>query len=568
MGAPVLLAVDEDAGDLREIEQELRDRYDRHYLVRCTQSASEARAWLAEWAAAGQDVALILAAQELSEMSGSEFMNEARHLHPQTKRALLLDWGSFGDPATGDAIFTSMSHGWIEHYVVRPSAPPDESFHSTISGLLLDWAETRRLFPFTIHVVGESWTGRAYELRNILGRCAMPHTFCLADSDEGKALVAATGIQPRLPMMVLPNGKILQNPSNLEIALETGTSVTPERSEFDLIIVGAGPAGLSAAVYGASEGFHTLVIDYGGIGGQATSSTLIRNYLGFPRGVSGRQLAQRAYEQSWVFGAEFAFMQRASDLRRETEGVSVALADFGRVSAAAVLLATGATYRRLGVPGLEALKGAGVFYGGPSSEAPAMAGRNVYVLGGANSAGQAALHLARQAHQVTLLLRGESLPTGMSTYLVKEVEATPNISVRLRTQVVDGGGDGWLEHLVLHDRSTGRQETVDAGGLFVMIGAHPYTGWLPREMQRDPQGFLLTGTDLVRDQSWPLQRAPYLLETSMPGVFAAGDVRHGAGRRVASAVGEGAVAIQMLHQLFTAEQRQPRGRSRESLTAY
>jgi thioredoxin reductase (NADPH) len=315
-----------------------------------------------------------------------------------------------------------------------------------------------------------------------------------------------------------------------------------------VIIVGAGPAGLSAAVYGASEGFHTLVVDDGGIGGQATSSSLIRNYLGFPRGVSGRQLATRAYEQSWVFGAEFAFMQRASDLRRETDGVSIALADFGRVHAPALLLATGASYRRLGVPNLEALNGAGVFYGGPTSEAPVMAGREVYVLGGANSAGQAALHLARHARHVTLLVRAESLEAGMSSYLVHEAAATPNVSVRLRTSVVDGGGDGWLEHLVLQDRSTGRQETVDAGGLFVMIGAHPRTEWLPPELQRHTSGFLLTGTDLVRDHTWPLERAPYLLETSMPGVFVAGDVRATSVKRVASAVGEGALAVTLVHR--------------------
>jgi thioredoxin reductase (NADPH) len=298
------------------------------------------------------------------------------------------------------------------------------------------------------------------------------------------------------------------------------------------------------------------VIDEGGLGGQATSSPLIRNYLGFPRGISGRRLAQQAYEQAWVFGAKFAFMQRVTDLRRDGNRLSLALSDGNTVRAAAVLLAVGASYRRLGVPALEALNGAGVFYGGPASEAPGMVGQDVYVLGGANSAGQAALHLARYARRVTVVIRAQSLGDGMSHYLVRQLEATPNVQVRLATEVVDGGGDSRLEHLVLRATSEGTEETVEAGGLFVMIGARPHTEWLPSEVARDDQGFLLTGTDLG-DSSWPLERSPLLLETSMPGVFAAGDVRHGSVKRVASAVGEGSVAIQLLHQLFEREGRQP-----------
>ena len=565
MNGPVLLAVEEDAEALREVTHELRDRYGRHYRVRGTRSALEAVEWLSDLAAAGDDVALILADPWLSDMTGTRLLDQARHLHPQAKRGLLIDWGEFGDRATGEAIFDSIAHGRIDHYVHRPSAPPDELFHSTISSLLLDWAEARRTFPFTVHVVGESWTGRAHELREVLGRCALPHTFSLADSTVGQAWVAAAGQHPRLPLIVLPNGRILQDPSNADIAIATGTSVSPERMDFDLVIVGAGPAGLSAAVYGASEGFRTLVVDEGGIGGQATSSSLIRNYLAFPRGVSGRRLAQRAYEQAWIFGADFALMQRVTDLQSEPDGLSVCLSDFGRVRARAIVLATGASYRRLGLRKLEALNGAGVFYGSPSSEAAAMAGREVYVLGGANSAGQAALYLARYAEHVHLIARAASLEAGMSHYLIKEIEATSNVSVRLRTEIVDGGGDGWLEHLVLHDRSQGQTTTVDAGGLFIMIGAHPRTDWLPPEVDRDAKGFVVTGTELAPDRSWPLERRPFLLETSMPGVFAVGDVRHGAGRRVASAVGEGAVAIQLLHQLFASDQRQPRGRTREPL---
>jgi thioredoxin reductase (NADPH) len=406
--------------------------------------------------------------------------------------------------------------------------------------------------PYTVHIVGESWSGRAYELRNVLGRCAVPHSFCLADSDQGRTLLAEAGERKPLPIVILPDGRVLTNPSDAELAEAAGSTVNPEQTDFDLVIVGAGPAGLSAAVYGASEGFSTLVVDEGGIGGQATSSSLIRNYLGFPRGVSGRRLAQRAYEQAWVFGANFAFMHRATDLRREDGSLLVTLSNGDRVRARAVLLAMGAAYRRLDVAALEALNGAGVFYGGPTSEAPAMAGRDVYVLGGANSAGQAALYLARYAKRVTLVVRARSLDVGMSHYLVHEVEATPGLEVRLGTEIVGGGGDGWLEHLVLRDRADGNEETVNADGLFLMIGANPHTEWLPPQIDRDEQGFLLVGED-VGDRTWPLARRPFLLETSMPGVLAAGDVRHGSVKRVASAVGEGSVAIQLLHELLRAD---------------
>jgi thioredoxin reductase (NADPH) len=560
---PVLVAVEDDADALRDIERELRDRYARHYGVVCMRSPHEARARLEDLAAAGDEVALVLAGQQLSGTTGSELLDETRHLHPHAKRGLLISWGDWGDRATGEAIFDSIANGRIDHYVVRPSASPDELFHQAISSLLLEWAEAQHVSPNTIYVVGESWSGRAFELRELLGRCAIPHSFCLADSNDGRAFLAEAGKGTELPIVILPDGTVLTDPSNAELAKASGSPVSPERMDFDLLIVGAGPAGLSAAVYGASEGFGTLVADEGGLGGQATSSSLIRNYLGFPRGVSGRRLAQQAYEQAWVFGAKFVFMQKVTDLRSEPEGLSVTLSDFGQVRARAVLLATGASYRRLGVPALEALSGAGVFYSGAVAAAPAMTGRDVYVLGGANSAGQAALHLARYARRVTLLVRAQSLGAGMSHYLVRQVEAEPKLQVRLGTEIAGGGGDGWLEQLVLRDRADGSEETVDADVLFLMIGARPHTEWLPPEVDRDAEGFVLTGTDLRDDSDWPLDRSPFLLETSMPGVFAAGDARHGSVKRVASAVGEGAVAIQLLHRLFEADRLHPRGRPKE-----
>jgi thioredoxin reductase (NADPH) len=560
---PVLVAVDQDAGALRDVERELCDRYARHYRVMCLRSPGEALARLEALAAEDAQVALILAGQWLSGTTGSDLLDRARHLHPHARRGLLMEWDGLGDRATGGAVFDSIAHGWIDHYVVRPSEPSDEVFHQTISSLLLDWAEAQRASPHTIHVVGEAWSGRAYELRHLLGRCAFQHSFCLAGSSDARALVAEVPEGAKLPIVVYPDGTLLSDPSNADLARAAGSPVHPERMQFDLVVVGAGPAGLSAAVYGASEGFSTLVVDEGGLGGQATSSPLIRNYLGFPRGVSGRRLALQAYEQAWVFGANFAFMQRATGLRRGRNGIFVTLSDSGRLRTRAVLLATGVSYRRLGVPEIEALNGAGVFYGGPASEAPAVTGQEVYVLGGANSAGQAALHLARYARRVTLVVRARSLAAGMSHYLVRQVKAAPNVQVRLGTEIVGGGGDGWLEHLVLSDRLGGGEETVAADALFLMIGGHPHTEWLPPEIERDDRGFILTGTDLRGDRTWPLARSPFLLETSMPGVFAAGDVRHGSAKRVASAVGEGSVAVQLLHSLFAAGRLHPRGRPKE-----
>jgi thioredoxin reductase (NADPH) len=362
MGQPVLLAIDEDESLLGDIERELNDRYARHYQVVCVRSPAEARAHLTDFAASGVEVALVLAARSATDVPASELLAEVRHVHPRAKRALVVAFGDWGQKAVGDEIFEGVADGRFDHYVLRPGESPDELFHQTISSMLLEWWDANRA-PHMVHIVGESWTGRAYELREALKQCAMVHNFCLADSDEGRALVAAAPAGAELPLIVFPNGIVLENPSNAEVAVAAGGAVNPGRVEFDVIIVGAGPAGLSAAVYGASEGFRTLVVDKGGIGGQATSSSLIRNYLGFPRGISGRQLALSAYNQAWVFGAEFVFMQAVTGLARDGDQLVVTLADSGPVRCTAVILATGARYRRLDVPSLEPLIGAGVFYG-------------------------------------------------------------------------------------------------------------------------------------------------------------------------------------------------------------
>jgi thioredoxin reductase (NADPH) len=567
MPDPILLAVEEDAAALADIERELRDRYARSYRIICTRSPDEALRQLTQLAEADEEVALVLAAQWLSGTTGSELLERVGQLHSHAKRGLLVPWRAWADRPTAEAIFDSMSLGRIDYYLLRPAGPADELFHHAVSSFLLEWAKDRRIAPHTIHVVGESWTGRAYELRDILHRCAIPHAFSLADTSKGRELLAKVDGEARLPLVALPDGKILSDPTDLEIAEATGTSIDPEHGEFDVAVVGAGPAGLSAAVYGASEGLRTVVIDQGGIGGQATSSALIRNYLGFPRGVSGRTLAEQAYEQAWVFRASFAFMQGVSGLHGESDHLVLSLADNRRVTARAVILATGATYRRLAVPALESLSGAGVFYGGSAGEAPAMTEKDAYIVGGANSAGQAALHLARYARRVTLVVRAQSLGAGMSHYLCEEVNATANIEVRTGTTVVGGGGDGHLEHLVLREGATGAEERVSADGLFILIGAHPNTDWLPDEIARDSKGFVFTGEAIPTDFDWPLERPPLALETSMPGVFAAGDVRLGSVKRVASAVGEGSVAIQLVQGLVEPKPVKSRRGDKESARA-
>jgi thioredoxin reductase (NADPH) len=355
-------------------------------------------------------------------------------------------------------------------------------------------------------------------------------------------------------VVILYDGQVLEDPSNSELVDAFGINRELDRRSFDLVIVGAGPAGLAAAVYGASEGLSTLIVEREAIGGQAGTSSLIRNYLGFPWGVGGAELAKRATEQAWWFGAVFRFMREATSLRPKGRELSVTLSDGTEVTGRAVVLATGVSYRRLGVASLEELVGAGVFYGAAVTEAKAMTGQEVYVVGGANSAGQAATHLSEYASHVTLVVRGRSLTTSMSDYLIKEIEAAQNIDVRFGTCVVDGGGEGRLEHLVLKDLDSGHTETVGAAALFILIGAEPHTGWLPEEIVRDQQGYVVTGPDLLQDggppRGWPLGRHPLPMETSVPGVFAAGDVRHGSVKRVASAVGAGAITVQSVHEHF------------------
>jgi thioredoxin reductase (NADPH) len=553
---PVLLAVDDDPNTLGRIEHELRQRYGSYYRVACEDSPEAGMRTLQDLRAADKDVAVVLADQWMPGMTGVEFLTHARPLYPGAKRALLFERGN---RTTREPILQAMALGQIDYYVPKPERPPDEEFHRSIAQFLEEWARDYRPASVAVRLVGEPWSARSHELRDVLSRSGIPHAFSSADSKEGRELLARVDkTLARLPVVIVFDRLVLADPDNAEIvdAFELispfGLNTLSDVRDFDLVIIGAGPAGLAAAVYGSSEGLRTVVVERETFGGQAGTSSLIRNYLGFSRGVSGSELAWQAYQQAWLFGASFRLARHTIALHHGSEQLVVSLSDGTEVAGRAAIIATGASYRRLGVPSLEALQGAGVFYGAAVAQAQGMKDQEVYVVGGGNSAGQAARHLSKHAKHVTLLVLGESLAADMSQYLIEEIEATENIQVRLNTQVIDGGGQGRLEHLVLKDRASGLTQTFSAAALFVLIGARPHTGWLPEEVMRDERGYIITGNDLLRGGSppegWPLERQPMLLETSVPGVFAAGDVRRGSVKRVASAVGEGSIAIQMVHE--------------------
>lgn len=551
----MLVAVDDDPDALARVEDELRRRYESDYTVVCERSPTAA---LEALRTARDDVAVVLADQWMPEMSGTELLAQVGELHPHAKRGLLVEWGAWGDRPTADAIHGAMARGEIDYYVLKPWRSPDELFHRTLGEFIHEWSRTQVARPKEIVVVADSWAPRTHEVTTLLTRNGVPHVFHPSDSSEGRELLGRTGTDTRAgPVVILLDGRVLVNPSNVELAGSYGVSTKLEdERDFDVVVIGAGPSGLSAAVYASSEGLRTLVVEREAIGGQAGSSSWIRNYLGFSRGVTGAELAQRAYQQAWVFGTTFVLMRDVVSLRSQGHEHVVTLSDDAEAVARAVILASGVSYRRLGIPSLEALVGAGVFYGASTSEAHALGGERVYVVGGGNSAGQAALHLARHAAEVTILVRGPSLAETMSQYLFDEIDAAGNVHVETNREVVDGGGErrlGWLE---IKDRSTDETARVPAAGLFVLIGAMPHTAWLPESIARDRWGYVVTGGDIESDATaatrWTLERKPLMFETTLPGVFSVGDVRHRSVKRVASAVGEGSVSIQQVHQHLSA----------------
>jgi thioredoxin reductase (NADPH) len=544
---PVLLLVhDPRARDC--VEAELRKRYAADYQVITTGSVQESLGVLGRLRDDQRQVSLVLADQRLPEGTGTELLARVRQLHPAARRVLLITWA---DQTIAAPILRATVLGDIDAYVVKPGTPPDEHFHRFVTEQLDEWGRSNLPGLQAVRVVGEEWAPRSHELRELLGRNGIPFGFYPADSPEGQHLLQQAGAAGKaLPAVALFDGRILADPSNAEVGEALGVQTKPGGS-YDVTVIGAGPAGLAAAVYGASEGLSTLVLEPEAIGGQAGTSSLIRNYLGFPTGVSGGDLAVRAYTQAWNFGAEYVYGNPATGLRPEGSELVVTVADGSEVRSRAVVIATGMAYRRLGIPALDALTGAGVFYGAAASEARAMKDSEVFVVGGANSAGQAAVHLARYAAQVTVLVRGRSLADSMSEYLIQAIESAPNIAVRYGVAVTGGTGQSRLEGLTLTDLESGAAETVNAVALFVLIGAEPRTQWLPDAVRRDQSGFVVTGTDLLQggqpDEQWPLRRLPMFLESSLPGVFAVGDVRHGSVKRVAAAVGEGSIAIRLVH---------------------
>ena len=530
---PLIMAVDEDPEALHRITAELQ-RYAQDYEIICGPSPEGAVAQLEQLRSKEAAVAIVFAARGTQELKGEEFLARVHELHPHAKRALLIPWGGWADEETADAIRTAMALGHIDYYALKPWSTPDELFHRLVSEFLHEWRRQNAPGRREITVVADPWSPRGYELRNLLARNGVPHAFHHCESNEGKELLQGCGQEGAdVPVVLLPDGSALVDPEAADIARH-GAGMRTELGDegaFDVVIVGAGPAGLAAAVYASSEGLRALVVERESIGGQAGASTRIRNYLGFSRGLSGAELAQRAYQQAWVFGATFLLTREVTGLSTRAGMHVVSLDGGSEVEAASVVLAMGVSYRRLGIQGLEELEGSGVFYGASPSEARQYTGESVFVVGGANSAGQAAIHLARYAGKVSLLVRGASLSASMSQYLVDEIEGKDNIDVLLSTEVVDVAGDGQLERLVL--RTGDDLFEAPAKGLFILIGAEPRTEWLPEELERDERGFVVTGSDYA---------------TTVPGVYAIGDVRAGSVKRVASAVGEGSVVIQHVHR--------------------
>ena len=548
-GKPVILAVDDDPLALDRVVDELGRRYGRDYEVIGESSADRALDRIQSLARGGERVALVLADQWLREphVTGESLLGRTRQCHPGAKRALLVDWGAWGDDATEQAIVRAMATGLIDYYVVKPWRSPDESFHRAITDFLQEWMSG--VGPQEIAVVGEPWAPGSHAIRRLLERNGMAHVFHAADSDHGKLLLAECGLDETcLPVVQMFDGRVLVDPSPAEVMRACGIDTTvAEGAEFDVVVIGAGPGGLAAAVYATSEGLSTLVVERESVGGQAGSSSLIRNYLGFSRGISGAELAMRAHQQAWAFGARFLRMREAVDVRVAERGPhTVVISDGTEVRAAAVVLATGVTYRTLPLPELAALTGAGVFYGASRWEASALAGQDVFIVGAGNSAGQAAIHLAKHAREVTMLCRGADLSATMSSYLRDQIRTTPNIGVRLRHEVVGGGGGTRLERLEIRNNETQDVSTVPAAALFILAGAAPRTNWLPEIIERDDSGYLITGGLGARS-----------LETSVPGVFAVGDVRAGAPKRVAAAVGEGSVVIGQIHDYIAARAETP-----------
>ncbi|GAA2298860.1 FAD-dependent oxidoreductase [Actinomadura luteofluorescens] len=543
MPKPVLLTVDDDPGVSRAVARDLRRRYAESYRIVRAESGGQALEALSELRLRGDDTAVLLADYRMPGMDGVEFLERAMDLFPFARRILLTAY------ADTDAAIRAINDVDLDHYMLKPWNPPEEKFYPVIDEQLDAWARVDRRPPGELRVVGHRWSSRCYEVRDFLARHQVPYTWLMDGDPEGAQLVAAAAC-PELPLIVTADGATLSAPSDAELAAAVGLPSTPTAGFYDLIVVGGGPSGLGAAVYGASEGLKTVVVERRALGGQAGQSSRIENYLGFPDGVSGAQLADRARRQADRFGAELLQAGEVTALESHGTARVARLSDGSEIAAHAVILATGVSYRRLNAQGVDDFVGRGVYYGAALTEAPSCADEEVAVVGGANSAGQAAVHLAKYARKVHIIVRADGLEKSMSHYLVEQIAATPNIEVHTGKTVCAAEGADRLERLTF--AWPGGKKTIDAHWLFVFIGAEPGTGWLDGFVERDARGYVLTGPDLVgggrRPAGWPLARQPYHLETSVPGVFAAGDVRSESMKRVASAVGDGAMAVALVHR--------------------
>ena len=549
-----IVIVCRDPGAREILNRELSKRYGADYQIVVCDRPAELASWMRDLRAAGLPVALVIGGVGAQDPDGIEVLAAIRRTDPTALRVAAVRWGDWDSVRS---IFDAVTVGTVDHWVERPVQAPDEEFHRSVTEFLREWSSGRGGGFEAVRVIGERWSVRSQELRDLFARHRIPAGFYDATSERARQMLAELGLEsPELPVVVLrvaAEQATLVNPSNRQIADAFGvmTPISPGEV-FDVAVVGAGPAGLAAAVYASSEGLRTVVAEHEAVGGQAGTSSMIRNYPGFSQGISGARLAQETWRQAWTFGTTFLYMRQAESLSAKDGHYRLALSDGGVLISRTVIIATGATYQRLGIPHLEDLQGRGVFYGAAVSEAPAMRGRTVFVAGGGNSAGQTALHLAKWASQVTILVRAKSLADTMSDYLIRQISAAPNVDVCYRVQVADGTGTGTgtghLESLVLADTASGARRTVPADALFVLIGSQPRTQWLGDCVARDRRGFILTGPDLPAGHRWPPGRPPLPLETSLPGVFAAGDVRQGSVNRVASAVGEGAATIPLVHR--------------------
>jgi thioredoxin reductase (NADPH) len=549
MAKPLIFVVDDDPEVLRAVERDLRRKYASDYKVVRSDSGNEAVKALEQYKVRGDVVALFVSDQRMPEMDGVEFISQAMRLYPDAKKVLLTAY------ADTSAAIKAINSARIDYYLMKPWDPPEERLYPILDDLLDDWLSGYRP-PFEgVRVIGNQWSPKSHAIKDFLARNQVPYQWLdverTPEASELLTFIRKGDESATIPLVVFSDGAFLSEPSQQQIAEKIGLRTRADKPFYDVAIVGGGPAGLAAAVYGASEGLSTVMIEREAPGGQAGTSSRIENYLGFPSGLTGAELARRAVAQAQRFGVEL-LSQEVTSVRIDGNYRILTLADGSEISCHALIVATGVSYRKLDVPGVEQLTGAGVYYGAAQTEAMSCKDDDVYIIGGANSAGQAAMYFSRYARRVVMLVRSDSLSKSMSQYLIDQIGDTPNIEVRVCTEVTEAHGDNNLTAITIRDSAQGITETVPATGLFIFIGAMPRTDWLGDVVERDAQGFIYSGTDILRDgrrpKTWNVQRDPFLLETSVPGIFVAGDVRKSSVKRVASAVGEGSIAIQFVHQ--------------------